>query len=136
MNNINGPGNQINNGVHMEQAVKNSESNSNAGSANILKAANMLKSVNENKPAENQNSLKQQPLNPQEISDAVDKANKLVLIFDKSTRFVYNQKLGVNFIDIVDNYTNEVIKRIPSEEMRRFMEAVETAVGMIVDEKA
>ena len=129
MNTINGQGNPVNNSAHAEPAVKVPEKNPNAESANITKMAN------EKRRAESQKAATE-PIDPQKIAESVEKANKLVLIFDKSTRFVYNQKLGVNFIDIVDNNTHEVIKKIPTEEMRRFLEAVEGAVGMIVDEKA
>lgn len=129
MNTINGQGNQVNNGVHAEPAVKVSEKNLSAETVNITKIEN------EKRRAENKKAVTE-PIDPQKIAESVEKANKLVLIFDKSTRFVYNQKLGVNFIDIVDNNTHEVIKKIPTEEMRRFLEAVEGAVGMIVDEKA
>jgi flagellar protein FlaG len=130
MNTINGQVNPVNdNSAHAEPAVKVSDKKISAETVNITKIEN------EKRRAESQKAATE-PIDPQKIADSVEKANKLVLIFDKSTRFVYNQKLGVNFIDIVDNNTNEVIKKIPTEEMRRFLEAVEGAVGMIVDEKA
>ena len=129
MNTINGQGKPVDNSVHAEQAVKVSDKNTNVETVNITKIEN------EKRRAENHKAA-MEPVDPQKIAESVEKANKLVLIFDKSTRFVYNQKLGVNFIDIVDNNTHEVIKKIPTEEMRRFLEAVEGAVGMIVDEKA
>jgi flagellar protein FlaG len=129
MNTINGQGNTVNNSVNTDPAVKIFDKNLSVEAANITKMANEKKRAETLKNGNDQ-------IDPKKIADSVDKANKLVLIFDKSTRFVYNQKLGVNFIDIVDNNTNEVIKQIPTEEMRRFLEAVEGAVGMIVDEKA
>ncbi len=85
---------------------------------------------------ENHQVEQNQPVDPKKISEFVEKANQLVLIFDKSIKFVYNSDTGKNYIDIVDNNTNEIVKKIPSESMRRFLDAVEGAVGMIVDEKA
>ena len=129
MNTINGNSNQINNSVPIEPAVMNFDKNSKVEAQN-----NSTASI-EKKHAEVQHSGKEKNIDPQKIAESVETANKLVLIFDKSIKFVYNPKIGVNFIDIVDNNTNEVIKKIPSDDMRRFLESVEGAVGMIVDEK-
>jgi len=127
MNTINGQNNPINNSTPVEQAVKFLEKNHNAGSGNAIDhSADIQKNANNNR----------ENINAEEITESVEKANKLVLIFDKSIKFVYNPKLRKNFIDIVDNNTNEVIKKIPSDDIRRFLEAVKGAVGMIVDEKA
>ncbi len=129
MNMINGNSNQINNSVPIEPAVMNFDKNSKVDAQN-----NSTASI-EKKHAEVQQTGKEKDIDPQKIAESVDTANKLVLIFDKSIKFVYNPKIGVNFIDIVDNNTNEVIKKIPSDDMRRFIESVKGAVGMIVDEK-
>lgn len=129
MNTINGNSNQMNNSVPIEPAVMNFDKNSKVEAQN-----NSTASI-EKKHAEVQNSGKEKNIDPQKIAESVETANKLVLIFDKSIKFVYNPKIGVNFIDIVDNNTNEVIKKIPSDDIRRFLESVEGAVGMIVDEK-
>ncbi len=130
MNTINGQNNSINNNIPAEQTVKFLEKNHSAGSSNAVNhSADVQKNTN------NQNNNREK-INPEEITESVEKANKLVLIFDKSIKFVYNPKIKMNFIDIVDNNTNEVIKKIPSDDIRRFLEAVKDAVGMIVDEKA
>ncbi len=129
MNTINGNSNQINNSVPIEPAVMNFDKNS-----KIEVQSNSTASI-EKKHAEVQHDGKEKNIDPQKIAKSVETANKLVLIFDKSIKFVYNPKIGVNFIDIVDNNTNEVIKKIPSDDIRRFLESVEGAVGMIVDEK-
>lgn len=129
MNMINGNSNQINNSVPIEPAVMNFDKNSKVEAQN-----NSTASI-EKKHAEVQQTGKEKNIDPQKIAESVETANKLVLIFDKSIKFVYNPKMGVNFIDIVDNNTNEVIKKIPSDDIRRFLESVEGAVGMIVDEK-
>ncbi|MEZ7892854.1 MAG: flagellar protein FlaG [Candidatus Wallbacteria bacterium] len=91
-----------------------------------------IKNRIEEKKAEKQ---KPEKVDVNSISDAVEKANKLVLIFDQSIKFTFNPKIGDNYVDIIDNKTNEVIRKIPSEEMRNFLESVANAVGIIVDKK-
>jgi len=81
-----------------------------------------------NKPAEKFDS--------KEINGFVEKANNLVLIFDKSIKFVVDEKNGRRFIDVIDNRTNEVIKQIPPENIRKFVDAIESAIGLIIDKKA
>jgi len=71
-----------------------------------------------------------------EINGFVEKANNLVLIFDKSIKFVVDEKSGRRFIDVIDNRTNEVIKQIPPENIRKFVDAIESAIGLIIDKKA
>ncbi len=82
----------------------------------------------DNKPAEKFDS--------KEINGFVEKANNLVLIFDKSIKFVVDEKNGRRFIDVIDNRTNEVIKQIPPENIRKFVDAIESAIGLIIDKKA
>jgi len=70
-----------------------------------------------------------------EINGFVEKVNNLVLIFDKSIKFVVDEKSGRRFIDVIDNKTNEVIKQIPPENIRKFVDAIESAIGLIIDKK-
>lgn len=130
MDTVNGVNNHINGGAPSEPVVKAFDKKSVSGGFDFDNAG--LKKVK----AEVRQKAGGNAIDPGTISESVDKANKLVLIFDKSIKFVYNAETGKNYIDIVDNNTNEVIKQIPSEAIRRFLEAVEGAVGMIVDEKA
>lgn len=74
-------------------------------------------------------------LDSKEIHGFVEKANNLVLIFDKSIKFVVDEKSGKKFIDVIDNKTNEVIKKIPPENIRKFVDAIANVVGMIIDKK-
>lgn len=129
MNMINGS-NRTSASVPIEPAVMNFDKNS-----KVEVLGNQTAPI-EKKHAEVQHSGKEKDIDPKTIAQSVDTANKLVLIFDKSIKFVYNPEIGVNFIDIVDNNTDEVIKKIPSDDIRRFLEAVKGAVGMIIDEKA
>ena len=81
-------------------------------------------------------AVNQKEISQKEIDGFVEKANNLVLIFDKSIKFVVDVKSGTRFIDVIDNKTNEVIKKIPPENIRKFMDAISTMVGLIVDKKA
>lgn len=129
MNAINSNSSQINNGVPIEPPIMNFDKNSK------IEAPKIPTSNIEKKQAEIKQNNKNNDLDPAKIAESVETANKLVLIFDKSIKFVYNQKTGVTFIDIIDNNTDKVIRKIPSDDMRRFLKSVESAIGMIVDEK-
>jgi len=130
MNNINSLNSiQPNSGVPLMQNVKAAERNAENDS---LQNNSNLKQTNELV----QEKQKEDIIDSKTISDSVDKANKLVLIFDKSIKFVYNQEVGRNYINVVDNNTDEIIRKIPAEEVRRFIEAVANEVGIVVDKKA
>lgn len=85
---------------------------------------------------EAKNGAEEKKVDPKELKDFVGKANELVMIFDKSVKFVVDDKSGKKYIDIIDNNTNEVIKQIPPENIRKFIDAVSNMLGIIVDKKA
>jgi len=125
---INGIDNQVN-FVQPSIGVRSVDRN---GNDSIQGMSENLKNKNEERRIENK---KRDEVDSKSIIDAVDKANKLVLIFDQSIKFTYNSKVGDNYVDIIDNNTQEVIRKIPTEDMRRFLESVANAVGIIVDKK-
>lgn len=59
--------------------------------------------------------------------------NDVMNTFNKGLRFEVNEKIDALYVKIINKDTDEVIKTIPSEEVLRMMERMQSALGMILD---
>ena len=130
--------NAINNAgdtVIVAPAQTENVANKKAAAANFTQSIQHLSKDVKTETDKNIDEKESKKFDPKEVNGFVEKANNLVLIFDKSIKFVVDEKSGRRFIDVIDNKTNEVIKQIPPENIRKFVDAIESAIGLIIDKK-
>ncbi len=94
-------------------------------------STNTTKNVNENRLnadiSERENGLK-----PEEIKEEF---NKLSDDLNLDVSFAYNAKLNVQYINVTDKSTGQVIRKLPTEEAMKIKESMADLVGMLLDKK-
>lgn len=74
-------------------------------------------------------------LSRQDISDAVEKLNKTIQIFNKKMKMSYDEESQRVVVKIIDSETNKVIKEIPTQEVLEFIHRLHQMVGIFIDSK-
>jgi flagellar protein FlaG len=57
-------------------------------------------------------------------------------IFDRSLRFEYVQEAGMYQVHVVDTIRDEVIRKIPPDELIRFIAYINEMLGALLDVEA
>ena len=112
-----------------------------------------VKSVNQVKPAEypvnnedkvvraaiqskvNLDDKKEMKISPEELSAAVDKANRVLFKNNTHLKFSIHQKTKDIMVKIINDETGEVLKEIPQEKMLDMVAKLWEIAGILVDEK-
>lgn len=71
----------------------------------------------------------------QDISDAVEKLNKTIQIFNKKMKMSYDEESQRVVVKIIDSETNKVIREIPTQEVLEFIHRLHQMVGVFIDSK-
>ena len=101
--------------VQLNEKVSSSEKAREAGLL-YAKAENALSSINDDG-----------------VSKAVEKAGEMARIFDRSLRFRYLKDADIYQVEVVDSDKNEVIRKIPPDEIVRFIEHIDELLGALYD---
>jgi len=80
--------------------------------------------------------VKEQKTPEEELADAVDKANKTALIFDRSLKFKIHDETHEMMISVIDSNTNKVVRDIPPKEFLDMIAKMKAYIGLIFDKKA
>jgi len=70
------------------------------------------------------------------VKGAVEQANKLAIMFDRSLKFEYKREADIFQVSVIDTEQGEVIRKIPPDEVVRFIEKVNELFGAMFDIKA
>ncbi|MDI9370895.1 MAG: flagellar protein FlaG [Synergistaceae bacterium] len=70
------------------------------------------------------------------LRDAVDYANSLSAVFDRSLKFEYRQEADVYQVSVIDTSRDEVVRKIPPDEVVRFIERIKDLFGAMIDIQA
>ena len=70
------------------------------------------------------------------VSSAVDRANRLSAAFDRGLKFEYRAQAGVFQVSVIDTSRDEVVRKIPPDEVVRFIERVKDLFGALIDVQA
>lgn len=70
-----------------------------------------------------------------EIGEAIDRLNKLVLIFGRRFHFELHEGTKRYFVQVIDQETGEVISEVPPEKILDLVAEIWRLVGLLVDEK-
>jgi len=72
----------------------------------------------------------------EKLKDAVEQANSLSVMFDRSLKFEYRQEADIYQVSVIDTSKNEVVRKIPPDEVVRFIERVKDLFGAMLDVQA
>lgn len=78
----------------------------------------------------------EQKLNIKELSDAVEKMERAVSIFNKHFKFRIHDETNRVIVQVIDNRTNEVVNEIPPEKILDLVADLQNMVGIVIDKKA
>jgi flagellar protein FlaG len=79
---------------------------------------------------ENKNNSKQN--NRQQIQEWVEKMNVTI---DEKVKFSYSEDFGGIYVTVIDDKTQEVIRKIPTEDAIKLSKIWKEAIGNIFDSK-
>lgn len=71
-----------------------------------------------------------------QMEKAVDQANGLAVMFGRNLKFEYRSEADRYQISVIDTAKGEVVRKIPPDEVIRFMENVKNLFGALIDLKA
>ena len=94
-------------------------------------STNTTKNVNENR-VDADISESKKGLKPEEIKEEF---NKLSDDLNLDVSFAYNAKLNVQYINVTDKTTGQVIRKLPTEEAMKIKESMADLVGVLFDKK-
>lgn len=83
----------------------------------------------------NPREKKADKIGPQELTNALDRINKTVRIFNRSIQFTEHEASGRLWVKVVDTETQKIVREIPPEEILEIMARIEEMVGLLVDER-
>ncbi len=86
------------------------------------------------KKEENLNSVKSSPLEPGEAEEIVVELSKMVQNLQRDLVFSLDSKNGSTILRVVDRETEDIIREIPSEDIRRIRERMKEFSGILFKE--
>lgn len=78
----------------------------------------------------------QRRISEDQVSHAVDHANKVAKAFDRSLKFEYRKEANIYQVSVIDTAKDEVVRKIPPDEVVRFMERIGEIFGALLDVNA
>ena len=84
----------------------------------------------------NETVPEQRPVSEDQVRDAVDHANKVATAFDRALKFEYRKEANIYQVSVIDTAKDEVVRKIPPDEVVRFMERIGDIFGAMLDVNA
>lgn len=78
----------------------------------------------------------QKPVSEDQLRNAVDHANRVARAFDRSLKFEYRKEADIYQVSVIDTTKDEVVRKIPPDEVVRFMERIGEIFGALIDVSA
>lgn len=75
------------------------------------------------------------PIAEQKLAEHIEQMNKFIEPTKTTIRFQLHDKLNKYYVQVVDTYTEEVIREIPSKKFLDMYAATAELLGMLVDKK-
>ena len=69
----------------------------------------------------------------EDLKDAVDLANDIAVTFDRGLKFEYRKEADIYQVSVIDTAKDEVIRKIPADEVVRFIERIKDMFGAMLD---
>ena len=71
-----------------------------------------------------------------QMEHLLDQAEKMTKVFGRNLKFRYRKEADVYQVEVIDAESKEVVRKIPSDEMVRFIENINEMLGALFDTKA
>ncbi len=78
-------------------------------------------------------SQAKEPLKEENVKHAVEQANDLAVMFDRNLKFEYRKEADIYQVSVIDTAKDEVVRKIPPDEVVRFMENIKELFGAMLD---
>ncbi len=70
------------------------------------------------------------------LKGAVDQANEIAKMFDRGLKFEYRKEADLYQVSVIDRSKDEVVRKIPPDEVVRFIERIKEMFGAMLDVQA
>lgn len=98
--------------------------------------ASQKSNTRDTKPQQKNSADKSEvPITEKEVSDAVEKVNKMFEGTNRRFEISVHEKTGGIIIKIVDSITNEIIREVPPKKILDMIANMMEMAGLIVDER-
>ena len=81
-------------------------------------------------------SQAKESLKEENVKQAVEQANDLAAMFDRSLKFEYRKEADIYQVSVIDTSRDEVVRKIPPDEVVRFIERIKDMFGAMLDVQA
>lgn len=71
-----------------------------------------------------------------QMAQLLEQAEKMANVFGRNLKFRYRKEADVYQVEVIDAQTDEIVRKIPSDEMVRFIENINDMLGALFDESA
>ncbi|MFZ5639696.1 MAG: flagellar protein FlaG [Bacillota bacterium] len=79
--------------------------------------------------------IKTEKVTQGDVTNAVDKINRTVRIFNRAIHFSKHEESGRMWVQVIDTETQKVVREIPPEEILEIVARLEEMVGLLIDER-
>ena len=70
------------------------------------------------------------------LKNAVTQANEISVMFDRGLKFEYKKEADIYQVSVIDTSKDEVVRKIPPDEVVRFIERIKDMFGAMLDVQA
>ena len=95
----------------------------------------VLKAVSEQKSG---NFLKNDEVRKDDtkMERLLEQAEKMANVFGRNLKFRYRKEADVYLVEVIDAQSQDIVRKIPSDEMVRFIEHINEMLGALFDTQA
>ena len=94
-------------------------------------AVQQLNSVDEGRQS---GQISEKPISSDELESVVTEMNSVAQDLQRDLQFSVDEKSGGTFVKVIDKETEEVVREIPSKEVREIKARLEEVAGLIFRE--
>ena len=77
-----------------------------------------------------------QSFTEKDLQSAVEQANTVSVMFDRSLKFEYRREADIYQVSVIDTAKDEVVRKIPPDQIVRFIESIKEMFGALLDVQA
>ena len=99
-------------------------------------AASVTKALSEQKHPTSVVKPNEARKDEKQMAQLLEQAEKMANVFGRNLKFRYRKEADVYQVEVIDAQTDEIVRKIPSDEMVRFIENINDLFGALFDESA
>jgi len=118
------------------EGVASREGVESAAAISRTEAVSKAETVNKIEPAEQAHDARTAEQKSEQLHNAVDKINEVMLETRRSLSFSVDEDTNQVVVKVMNTETDEIIRQIPNEEALEFARHLESMMGLIFNDKA